>query len=78
MGKKAAATLGLATAAPTISQALVAEAPALRLGPSTEARPKTRSRIASFWSHQRDLSRQRAELSKSHDAGLGRDTGCRV
>jgi hypothetical protein len=36
-----------------------------------------RSRIAAAWHHRRDLARQRADLFKSHDAALGRDTGCR-
>jgi hypothetical protein len=35
------------------------------------------SRLAAAWRHRRELDRQRAELSKSHDAALGRDTGCR-
>lgn len=61
-----------------MSQTLVAEAPAPRTLSSSDARPKTRSRIAAAWTHQREIARQRAELSKSHDAGLGRDTGCRV
>jgi hypothetical protein len=61
-----------------MSQTLVAEAPALRTVPSSDARRTTRSRIAAAWHHQRDLARQRADLSKSHDATLGRDTGCRI
>jgi hypothetical protein len=60
-----------------MSQALAAEAPVL-LGASSGARPRKISRIAAAWAHQRNLARQRADLSKSHDAGLGRDTGCRV
>ena len=61
-----------------MSQTLVAEAPAPRTLSSSDPRPRTRSRIAAAWHYRRDLARQRADLSKSQDAGLGRDTGCRV
>lgn len=61
-----------------MSQTLVAEAPARPLAPAAEARPTTRSRIAAAWNYRRDLARQRAALSKSQDAALGRETGCRV
>ena len=61
-----------------MSQTLVAEAPAHRIATSADARRTPRSRIAAAWRYQRDLARQRADLSKSQDATLGRDTGCRV
>jgi hypothetical protein len=78
MGKKAAVTMDLGLAVAPMSQALVVEAPGLRLELETGARRAKRSRIAAAWSHHRDLARQRADLSKSPGAGLGRDTGCRV
>ena len=71
MSENAAATLGLAPAAGL--EAGVEQ----RRGQHLSARKLRPSRIAAAWNHRRDLARQRTELSNSHDAALGRETGCR-
>jgi hypothetical protein len=68
---KAAATLGLGPAARL--EAGIDE----RRGQVLPALKLRRSRIAAAWHHRCDLERQRADLFKSADAALGRDTGCR-
>lgn len=71
--------MGKAAATMALGQAIGLEAGIdERRGHTVAGGRPRRSRIAAAWRDRRELDRQRADLSKSPNAGLGRDTGCRV